>query len=290
METKRLPLSELHPTEDNPRSITDKKFNQLIDSLLVLPKMLELRPIVHDGTGAALGGNMRLRALQAIAAFTPEQLTERLTDLRDFQRKSKAQQKSLLAWWAAWLASPSVPSIAADELTEGEKREFIIKDNASFGEWDWDKLSSDWNTEDLNGWGLDVWDDSVPAEEGEDGGVQVDDGYSTKTNIPQYEPTGKTPTYEEMFDTSKTDELVAEINDAHIPEDVKAFLIEAAHRHTKFNYRNIAEYYANATPEVQELMENSALVIIDIGDAIAKGFTTLEKEIRENEEGGEASE
>ena len=164
METKRTPLSELHPAEDNPRSITDRKFNQLIDSLLVLPKMLELRPIVHDGTGTSLGGNMRLRALTAIAALTPEQLTARLSSLRDFQRKSKAQQKSLLAWWMAWLAAPTAPAIAADELTEGEKREFIIKDNASFGDWDWDKLSTEWDASDLQDWGLDVWDDT-PAEE-----------------------------------------------------------------------------------------------------------------------------
>ena len=178
METKRTPLSELHPAEDNPRSITDRKFNQLIDSLLVLPKMLELRPIVHDGTGTSLGGNMRLRALTAIAALTPEQLTARLSSLRDFQRKSKAQQKSLLAWWMAWLAAPTAPAIAADELTEGEKREFIIKDNASFGDWDWDKLSTEWDTSDLQDWGLDVWDDT-PAEENA-GAVDFGGGLSTR--------------------------------------------------------------------------------------------------------------
>lgn len=272
-----MPLAALHANADNPRSITKQKFSQLIDSLLVLPKMLGLRPIVHDGTGEVLGGNMRLRALAAIAALTPEQLTRRLKGLRDFQRKGKAQQESLLAWWADWLASPSVPAVAADDLTEGERREFIIKDNAPFGDWDWDKLSGEWDAEDLNGWGLDVWD----------GGAQVKDGYSTKTNIPQYEPTGRTPTWEEMLDTRKMEELVSGINGADVPEDVKAFLIEAAHRHTRFNYRNIAEYYANATPEVQQLMEDSALVIIDIDDAIAKGFTRFSEEVRENEEGGE---
>lgn len=174
MQIKQTPLSDLHTNEANPRTITDGKFGKLIGSLLVLPKMLELRPIVTDSAGTALGGNMRLRALQAIADLTPEDVELRLHALPDFAKKSTAQQLALIDYWRGWLedAKHPVPSVVADELSDGEKREFIIKDNASFGEWDWDALSNEWDTAELNEWGLDVWE---PTDEGVAADAQEDD-------------------------------------------------------------------------------------------------------------------
>lgn len=168
MQIKQTPLSDLHTNEANPRTITDGKFGKLIGSLLVLPKMLELRPIVTDSAGTALGGNMRLRALQAIADLSPEDVELRLHALPDFAKKSTAQQLALIDYWRGWLedAKHPVPSVVADELSDGEKREFVIKDNASFGEWDWDALSNEWDTAELNEWGLDVWEPTErPAED-----------------------------------------------------------------------------------------------------------------------------
>lgn len=174
MQIKQTPLSDLHTNEANPRTITDGKFGKLIGSLLVLPKMLELRPIVTDSAGTALGGNMRLRALQAIADLSPEDVELRLHALPDFAKKSTAQQLALIDYWRGWLedAKHPVPSVVADELSDGEKREFIIKDNASFGEWDWDALSNEWDTAELNEWGLDVWE---PTDEGVAADAQEDD-------------------------------------------------------------------------------------------------------------------
>lgn len=160
---KLTPLSALHTSNDNPRIITDPKLEGLINSILVLPKMLELRPIVTDGSGGALGGNMRLRSLIKISAFTPQALTERISGLRDFKLKSEKQRKDLLAWWLDWLKNPVAPAIAADELTDGEKREFIIKDNATFGDWDWEKLVSEWDSTELQGWGVDMWSESTES-------------------------------------------------------------------------------------------------------------------------------
>lgn len=102
-----------------------------------------------------------------------------------------------------------------------------------------------------------------------------------KVEIPQYEITGECPDISELVDTSKTDELIEKIKAADIGEEKKAFLIEAAHRHSVFNYKNIAEYYAHQPKEIQELMEDSALVIIDIEDAMQKGFCVLTKEIKD---------
>lgn len=97
-----------------------------------------------------------------------------------------------------------------------------------------------------------------------------------KTNIPQYEITGECPTISEMLDKEKSRELIAEIEKAEgITEEERQFLKDAAGRHNVFNYRNIAEYYAHATPEMQRLMEKSALVIIDINNAIANGYASL---------------
>lgn len=105
--------------------------------------------------------------------------------------------------------------------------------------------------------------------------------YSQNAKIPQYEVQGELPEVTDLFDDSKTKELFEDIERADIPEDVRMFLRMAAHRHTVFNYKKIAEFYAHADAEVQQLMEDSALVIIDINDAIANGFVKLTKTIQD---------
>ena len=104
---------------NNPRICKDHKFKQLVKSIQDFPQMLELRPIVIDENNMVLGGNMRLKAC----------LEARLTN---------------------------VPVIHANNLTEAQKKEFIIKDNISFGEHDWDALANEWNIIELDEWGLDI--------------------------------------------------------------------------------------------------------------------------------------
>jgi DNA modification methylase len=119
MKVQRLPIGTLKPNPDNPRLIKDEKFKKLVASIRSLPAMLELRPIVVNADLMVLGGNMRLKACQAAG------LTE-------------------------------VPVVIADELTEAQQAEFVIKDNVSFGEWEWDTLANAWDANDLSAWGLDV--------------------------------------------------------------------------------------------------------------------------------------
>lgn len=118
-----VPITKLKANPTNPRILRDEKFAKLKRSIEEFPDMLNKRPIVAvtdtDGKLMVLGGNMRLRACQ------------------DLKMKE-------------------VPVILADEWTEEQRREFIIKDNVGFGEWDWDALGEEWNAEDLNAWGLDV--------------------------------------------------------------------------------------------------------------------------------------
>jgi len=123
--------------------------------------------------------------------------------------------------------------------------------------------------------------------ESELGDDLIDDKYTLAVNIPQYEITGECPTIDEMLDTEKAQELIAEIEQSTVSDDEKAFLIEAAKRHNVFNYRNVAEYYAHATPEMQRLMEKSALVIIDVDDAIANGYATLMADVLDMMEDGD---
>lgn len=156
MNTEIVNLSQIQVNGANPRIIRDDKFDKLIGSILVLPKMLQLRPIVVDRTMVALGGNMRFRALTAITDMTIDEIANRLNGLRDFQRKTEAEQKALLDYWAKWQDKPQTYIIKADELSDAEQREFIIKDNVGFGEWDMDALANEWDGEDLLEWGLDV--------------------------------------------------------------------------------------------------------------------------------------
>jgi ParB-like chromosome segregation protein Spo0J len=112
-------ITEIKSNPNNPRLIKDHKFKQLVKSIQDFPQMLELRPIVIDENNIVLGGNMRLKAC----------LEAGLTD---------------------------VPVIHANNLTEAQKKEFIIKDNISFGEHDFDILANEWNIIELDEWGLDI--------------------------------------------------------------------------------------------------------------------------------------
>lgn len=111
-----------------------------------------------------------------------------------------------------------------------------------------------------------------------------DKKYTKKVSAPIYEPSSKCPHILQLVDTRKTQRLISEIERSSIREEEKKFLIEAAHRHAVFNYSKIADYYAHATKEMQELMEKSALVIVDFDDAIALGYVKLSERIKKIQE------
>ena len=115
-----MKLSAINPNPDNPRVIKDAKFRKLVNSIREFPKMLELRPMVLDSTNTIIGGNMRFRALQHLGyTEIPETWVKR-----------------------------------AEDLTEEEKKRFIVADNIQLGDWDWEVLSNLWNEDDLIDWGL----------------------------------------------------------------------------------------------------------------------------------------
>lgn len=114
--------------------------------------------------------------------------------------------------------------------------------------------------------------------------AQDDATYTRNIEAPIYTPKGEKPAVNELFDDSKTRELLAEIDAAELPEDVREFLTIAARRHIVLNYKRIAEYYAHASEAVQTLMENSALVIIDFNRAIELGYVKLSKSIAQQYE------
>jgi hypothetical protein len=155
MKTEIVKLSQIATNVANPRQIKDEKFTKLVSSVLVLPKMLELRPIVVDNTLTVLGGNMRYRALLSIAEMSIADIKSRLENNRDFNKKSSAEQAALIEYWQRWLDKPTAIIIRASELSDAEQKEFIIKDNVGFGSWDFDMLANEWDAEDLNDWGLD---------------------------------------------------------------------------------------------------------------------------------------
>ena len=119
---ERVDIRQVRSNPDNPRFIKGDKFEKLVKSIREFPQMLELRPIVVNKDMVVLGGNMRLKACEEAGI-------------------------------------DQVPIIFADNLTEEQQKEFIIKDNSSFGEWDWDLLANEWDTEQLIDWGMDIPDD-----------------------------------------------------------------------------------------------------------------------------------
>lgn len=108
-----------------------------------------------------------------------------------------------------------------------------------------------------------------------------DTKYSRAIRVPQYEPSDKKPALSECVNTDKYRELMAKIKKSSVSQEEKTFLQFAATRHIKFTYSKIADYYAHASKEMQELMEQSALVILDMDDAIANGYVKLSEKMKQ---------
>ncbi len=97
---------------------------------------------------------MRYRGLVFISEMGIDKLVERLLSLRDFEKKSENQKQKLIEYWKQWKTKPTVPIVDASDLDEEERREFLIKDNVGFGEWDNDMLANEWDIDELDDWGL----------------------------------------------------------------------------------------------------------------------------------------
>jgi len=121
----KVDIKKIKPNPRNPRVIKDEKFAKLVKSIQDFPEMLEKRPLVCftdvDGKYVVLGGNMRLKAANEVGL-------------------------------------KQLPILLADDWTEEQKNEFLIKDNVGFGEWDWEQIKNDWDVDKLDEWGLDVPD------------------------------------------------------------------------------------------------------------------------------------
>lgn len=170
MNTETINLTQVNVNAKNPRKISDPQLQRLVKSLLVFPEMLQLRPIVVDETNTALGGNMRYRALTAITTMSADEIRETLETSLDYNKKTEAEKNILLDHWAEWQQNPTAIIVRASQLTEAQKREFIIKDNVAFGDWDDKALTADFDPDELVDWGLGDLDD-----EPDDGDADEDD-------------------------------------------------------------------------------------------------------------------
>jgi hypothetical protein len=173
---------------------------------------------------------------------------------------------------------PPVPVSWVEAKTKAEAKQKLLRLNSQYGDITQEGLAE--FTANLN---ID-WDEiSLPAGRLEPGQPEdADENYSRLVEAPIYEPTRTTPpSIDTLCDTSRRDALLHDIEQASIGEDEKTMLRLAAERHLVFNYANIAEYYAHASPETQRLFEASALVIIDIDQAIEQGFVSLTKRLRD---------
>jgi len=159
---QQVKINKVKSIPSNPRIIKNDKFMKLVKSIQDFPEMLKLRPIVVDEDMVVLGGNMRLKA---------------------------SKQAGLKDIWIE----------VAEGLTEEQKKEFIVKDNVGFGEWDWAMLGNEWNTIKITEWGLDVWENQDDKNE-----LDADLEW---TDMPEFNQEDKTPTRQLIVSFKNEDDI-----------------------------------------------------------------------------------
>jgi hypothetical protein len=241
MKIEKIAISLLVNDPNNARKHDKKNIMSIKGSLA---KFKQQKPLVVDHNNVVLAGNGTLQAALELG-WTEIDIVR--SDLEGFNATAYGladNRSSELASWDKDILNATLESL--------NKADFDLP-NIGFGLNDWDQIKD----------------------------YEVDDDlYSKKIEAPIYEIKGEKPKFSELVDSSKTKQLINEISTTqNLPDDLRSFLERAAQRHTVFNYEKIAEYYANSSPKIQNLMEKSALVIIDFNKAIENGFIVMTKDL-----------
>jgi hypothetical protein len=234
-------ITRLTPYARNSRTHSDEQISQLAASI---KEWGWTTPVLVDEDGSIIAGHGRTLAAQRL------KMTE-------------------------------VPVMVAKGWSDAKKRAYVIADNklAMNAGWDEQMLAielgelSDLNFDlELTGFNKKELQSLLDIAEAE----RI---YSDKITVPTYEPKNKKPPIEDLYDDTKAVDLIADIKESKLPQAEKDFLMAAASRHIVFNYSKVADFYSHSSKECQELMEKSALVIVDYKQAIENGFVYLTAQI-----------
>ena len=257
-----IPVWDLKPYANNARTHSDEQVEQLTKSI----KQFGFNnPILVQDDLTVVAGHGRLLAAKKLGLEKVPVI--KLKHLSKEQVKAYVLADNKLALNAGWDAE-----ILRDELLAIQAADEVDMSAIGFSDAEMLSLISDAGS---------YVDPSVAQNTNGPGGAVTSDRpeYSKKIDTPVYTPKGDQPELHTLVDKTKAIQLLDEINAADLPEDLKQFLWCAAQRHNVFNYHQIAEYYCHASPEVQSLMEKSALVVIDFNKAIELGYVQLSKKL-----------
>ena len=242
MKITQKQVTELIPYVNNSRKHSDKQVAQIAASI---KEFGWTNPILIDGDNGIIAGHGRLMAARKLG------MTE-------------------------------VPTIELSDLSESQKKAYVIADNNLALNADWDEALLKIELENLKDLSFDLdilaFDDEFLTnllDENED----EENMYTQKVDIPTYEPSEIKPNVKDLYDDSKAFNLIDKIKASKLPQAEKDFLMLTAGRHVVLNFQLIADYYAHSERPVQQLMEDSALVIVDLDNAIANGWVNLSKKL-----------
>ena len=245
MKITQKKVTELIPYVKNSRTHSDEQVAQIAASI---KEFGWTNPILVDGSNGIIAGHGRLMA-------------------------------------ARKLGYTEVPTIELVDLTETQKKAYIIADNrlALNAGWDNEMLTIELNDLLADGFALDIlgFDQSELDDLFGVTPVEEENIYTQKVNAPVYEPSEVKPDLKDLYDDEKAFDLIAKIKAAKLPQAEKDFLMLTAGRHVVLNFQLIADYYAHSDKITQGLMEDSALVIVDFNNAIANGWVNLSKKLDE---------
>ena len=260
-EYKQAKVADLVPYARNARTHSDAQVDKIAASIR---EFGFLNPVITDGENGIVAGHGRVMAAQK-------------------------------------LGMDSLPIVSAAHLTDAQKRAYILADNRLALDADWDDEMLRVEFADLSDAGFDleltgfepgeieVFIGDNSGEESE-GGEGDENPYNQSVEAPTYEPSGYKPDVADLYDDAKAQELIDNIRSSSLPDHEQNMLIAAASRHTAFSFDRVADYYAHASAECQQHMEDSAMIIVDFNKAIEMGIVKLSDELAEAytaERGGE---
>lgn len=270
MEIEQIKITDIVPADYNPRLISEDEALKLRNSL---DKFGMVDPIIVNlKNNHIIGGHQRYDVL----------VNKYMED--GFSEDTKLNLIRLGS--IGWVFTDTDLEVADDS----HEKALNLALNKISGDWDYGKLQNVLDDLELDGFDVDLTGfDSLDVDElnnlslddDEELSGEGNNKYNNNIKVPQYEITGESPELTELIDTDKQEELLARVKSLNVPKDVKYFLELSTYRHLRFDYGKIAEFYAHQDADVQEVMEASALVLIDFDDAVANGYVELSKTLKE---------